>query len=97
MTAQPGFLRPNNQTKKKVSDMSMKKSIKSIAKCVLASVGIISFLVLVGEPTEEFYDSADTLGIPGPVAFLAVKAVCIGLAAVCCKAYERIEPGVFDR
>ena len=96
MAAQPGFLRPNNQTKKKVSDMSMKKSIKSIAKCVLASVGIISFLVLVGEPTEEFYDFADTLGIPGLVAFLAAKAACIGLITACCKVCESMEPGIFD-
>lgn len=77
--------------------MSMKKSIKVIAKCALAVIGMLSFFVLVGEPTAEFGDFArDTVGVSEPVAIMAVKAMCIGLIAACCKVYERMEPGVFD-
>lgn len=75
----------------------MKKSIKVIAKCVLVLVGMLSFFVLVGEPTAEFDDFArNTVGVSEPVAIVAVKAMSIGLIAACCKIYERMEPGVFD-
>lgn len=75
----------------------MKKSIKAIAKCLLAVIGMLSFLVLVGEPTAEFDTFArDTVGVSEPVAIMAVKAMCIGIIAACCKVYERMEPGVFD-
>lgn len=76
----------------------MKKTIKAIAKCLLAVIGMLSFLVLVGEPTAEFDTFArDTVGVSEPVAIIAVKSMCIGLIAVCCKVYEIMEPGVFDK
>lgn len=75
----------------------MKKLIKVIAKCVLVLVGMLSFFVLVGEPTAEFDEFAmNTVGVSEPVAIMAVKTMCIGLIAACCKIYERMEPGVFD-
>lgn len=76
----------------------MKKTIKAIAKRLLAVIGMLSFLVLVGEPTAEFNDFArNTVGVSESMAIIAVKSMCIGLIAACCKVYEIMEPGVFDK
>lgn len=75
----------------------MKTSIKLAAKAAIAVIGVISFIVLMGEPTQEFADRvASSFGGLAPYIVFAAKMACLGVLVACYKCWERIEPGVFD-
>lgn len=77
--------------------MVMKTSIKLAAKAAIAVTGVISFIFLMGEPTQEFTDRvASSFGGLTPYIVFAAKMACLVVLAVCYKCWERIEPGVFD-
>lgn len=75
----------------------MKTIIKFTVKTALAAIGLFSFFILLGEPTQEYADRiASCFGGLAPYVVLAEKMASIAIMALCCKCYEKIEPGVFD-
>lgn len=77
----------------------MKKSngiIKSALKTVVVLAGIVAFLCLLGEPTDEWYAWAEkSFGSLSVAWFFAEKILLGTFIYALVKFYERIEPNAF--
>lgn len=70
--------------------------IRTVVKAVIVLAGIIAFLCLFGEPTDEWYEWADKAFGSLSVAWFFVEKILLGsFIYALVKFYERIEPNAF--
>ena len=70
--------------------------IRTVVKSVIVLAGIIAFLCLFGEPTDDWYAWADkSFGSLSVAWFFAEKIILGSFIYALVKLYERIDPGAF--